>query len=218
MWSRDPTREATETSATEVPEARTQEADETPTVETPEQQGGCTTETPGLRSWLNTTEEEYWESLPGAWWLSRDVSDKYEDLFWRQPNVYDVSIGQLRDNQGELTDTWGITVWVTEKVDQKTLLPEDRIPATLEDVQIRILEAEPPPEVATSNCDYSKCGVNLEKGEESMTNPNANTREERAERARRQARELKVRDKYKPLFMRQPNVYSTSVGLFRDER
>ena len=203
--------------AEETTETPTQAATDTPTVEAPTQQDGCSHETPGLRSWQNTTEEEYVESLSGAWWFSRDVRDKYEDLFWRQPNVYDVSIGQLRDNQGELTETWGITVRVTEKVDQNSLPPEDWIPEILDDVRILILETKPQPKVPDGNCDYSKCGVDIEKGEESMTNPNTNPREERAERARRQARELKVRDKYEPLFRRQPNVYSTGVGYFTDE-
>ena len=163
--------------ATETP---TQAATDTPTVEAPTQQDGCTHGIPGLRSWLNTTEEEYVESLPGAWWLASFVPDKYEDLFWRQPNVYDVSMGQLRDDQGELTQTWGIMVWVTEKVDQNTLPPEDRIPESLDDVQIRIVEAEPQ-QIAESNCDYSKCGVDQERGEDSMTNSSANHRKNKRE-------------------------------------
>ena len=211
-----PTQEATETPTQAATVTLTKEATGTPTVATPIPQVGCTHETPGLRSWLNTTEEEYVESLPGAWWFPLFVRDKYEDLFWRQPNVYDVSMGQLRDNQGELTQTWGITVWVTEKVDQNTLPPEDRIPDILDDIQIRILETEPPPEVPESNCDYSKCGVKLEKGEESMTNPNANQREEQRETKISTAVMIKVQEKYKPLFMRQPNVYQTGVGYFMD--
>ncbi len=200
----------------EVTEAPTVEPTETPTAETPEPTVGCTHETPGLRSWLNTTEEEYVESLPGAWWYPVFVFDKYKDLFWRQPNVYDVSTGQLRDNQGELTETWGVMVWVTERVDQNTLPPEDRIPDTLDDIPIRIVEAEPQ-QIAVSNCDYSKCGVNLREGEESMTNPNANTREEQTGTRISTAEMIKVKNKYKPLFMRQPNVYTTGVGKFTDE-
>ena len=91
------------------------------------------------------------------------VLAEYRELFWRQPNVYDVSKSFLRDENGEWTDQWGITVWVTKKVDQSTLPPEDRIPETLrddyfeEDVPIQIVEAEPPPKVAPSTCDYSMC-------------------------------------------------------------
>ena len=167
-------------------------------------------------------EDVHWWGRPDAWDAS-DVVDKYEDLLWRQPNVYDITIGQLRDSEGVWTKAWGITVWVTEKVDQNTLPSQDRIPAGLKgdhfegDVHIQIVETEQPPRVPESNCDYSKCVVKLEEGEENMTNPNANPREDRAERARRNARELKVRDKYEPLFRRQPNVYATSLGLFTDD-
>ena len=189
----------------EVTAVPTQKATGTPNPATPAPQVGCTHETPELRSVLNTTEDEYWTGRPGAW-RSRAVRDKYEDLFWRQPNVYDVSISQLGDGKGGWTDTWGITVWVTEKVDQNTLPLEDRIPATLKgsdwegDVPIQIVEMEPPPKVLESNCDYSHCVANLREGEEAST-----------------AEMLKVRDKYEPLFWRQPNVYTTGVGNFTDE-
>ena len=212
-----PALETAETSIQEATEAPTEESTQTPTVATPTPQVGCTHETPGLRSWLNTTEEEYVESLPGAWWFPLFVFDEYKDLFWRQPNVYDVSTGQLRDNQGELTQTWGVMVWVTEKVDQTTLPPEDRIPATLDDIQIRILDTEPPQKVPESNCDYSKCGVNQEKGDENMTNPNTNQREEQTDTEITTAEMIKVQEKYKPLFMRQPDVHQTGVGRFTDE-
>ena len=36
----------------------------------------------------------------------------------------------------------GIKVWVTEKVDQSALPPEDRIPDVLEGVPVQILEQE----------------------------------------------------------------------------
>ncbi len=206
----------------EATEAPSVEPTKEPTAETPEPSVGCTHGTPGLRSVLNTPEDEYWVGLHGHAWSSRDVRDKYEDLFWRQPNVYDVSISQLGDGKGGWTDTWGITVWVTEKVDQTTLPLEDRIPATLkgdhfeEDVPIQIVEAEQTPEVPESNCDYSTCGVNLGKEEEGVTNPNANQQEERTGTKTSTAEMLKVRDKYEPLFNRQPNVYTTGVGYFTD--
>ncbi len=65
---------------------------------------------------------------------------RHESLFWRQPNVYDVSTGFLRDGKGGWTDTWGITVWVTEKVDQSALPPEDRIPDCLEGIPVKVTE------------------------------------------------------------------------------
>ncbi len=201
--------------ATEFP---TQKPTQTSTVATPTPQVGCTHETPGLRSWLNTTEEEYVESLPGDTYAPRFVLNKYEDLFWRQPNVYDVSIGQLLDDQGEVTKTWAITVWVTEKVEQATLPPEDRIPDILDTIRIRILDTDQPPRVPDIGCDYSRCGVNQEKGGENMTNPDPNTRIDPAELARRQGpSEYRVRKKYEPLFMRQPNVWNIGEGLFTDE-
>ncbi len=148
--------------ATELP---TEASTKVPTVATPMQQGGCTHETPGLRSVLNTAEDEYWQGRTGHAGLSRNVRDKYEDILWRQPNVYDVTVNQLLDDKGGWTKHWGITVWVTEKVDQSTLPPEDRIPDILDNVPIQILYAEQPPKVPESSCDYSMCGVNLEKGE-----------------------------------------------------
>ena len=189
----------------------------TPTVAAPTPQVGCTHETPGLRSVLNTAEGEYWVGRPGAW-RARDVRDKYEDLFWRQPNVYDVTVNQLLDDKGGWTKHWGITVWVTEKVDQNSLPPEDRIPDHLQNVPIQIIDAEQPPKVPESSCDYSMCVVNLEKGEEGMAKQDPNTRIDPAELARRQGpSEYRVRNKYEPLFWRQPNVYATGLGLFTDE-
>ena len=212
-----PPQETTETSIQEATEAPTQEPTQTSTVAAPTPQVGCTHETPGLRNILNTPEDEYWLGRIGHAWLSRNVREKYQDLLWRQPNVYDVSVNQLLDGEGAWTKYWGITVWVTEKVDQNSLPPEDRIPSHLQDVPIQIIDAEQPPKVPESNCDYSKCGVNLEKGEEDMTSPNAIKQEEQTGTRTSTAEMLKVRDKYEPLFNRQPNVYSTGVGYFTDE-
>ena len=75
----------------------------------------------------------------------REVRRKYDSLFWRQPNVYVVSLGRIRDENGNITNTWSITLRVTEKVDQATLPPEGRIPDSLEGIPIQILEEQPPP-------------------------------------------------------------------------
>ena len=167
---------------------------------------------------LNTSEDEYWQGRTGHAWLSRNVREKYEDLLWRQPNVHDVTVNQLLDDKGGWTKHWGITVWVTEKVDQNTLPPEDRIPDHLHNVPIQIIDAEQPPKAPESSCDYSMCVVNLEEGVEMMTSPAPNTRIDPAELARRQGPSAyRVRDKYKPLFNHQPNYYSTSLGLSIDE-
>ena len=70
---------------------------------------------------------------------------KYDSLFWRQPNIYGVSLGRIRDENGKITNTWSITLRVTEKVDQATLPHEDRIPDSLEGIPVQILEEQPPP-------------------------------------------------------------------------
>ena len=199
--------------AKEATETPTREATDTPADEDSGQQTGCTTESTGLTSRLNISDEEYQDYLRKHS-IAGGVLYRYQSLLWRQPNVYDVIQGFFRDDEGRWTGMWGITVWVTERVDQNALPTEDRLPDYLEGVRIRIVEAKPELERTESSCDYSMCGVNLEKGEVSMTNPNENTLEERA---RRQALEQKVRDRYEPLFWRQPNVHSTSIGLFLDE-
>ena len=61
---------------------------------------------------------------------------KYDSLFGRQPNVYADGLGRIRDENGELTNTWGISVFVMERVDQATLPPEDRIPDSLEGIPL----------------------------------------------------------------------------------
>lgn len=67
---------------------------------------------------------------------------KYDDLFSRQPNVHGVGEGFFRVGPGEWTETVGINVYVTKKVDQNTLPPEDRIPDCLEGVPVNIVEEE----------------------------------------------------------------------------
>ena len=75
----------------------------------------------------------------------REVRQKYDSLFRRQPNVYSVGLGRIRDENGNITNTWSITLRVTEKVDQATLRPENRLLNTLEGIPIQILEQQPPP-------------------------------------------------------------------------
>ncbi len=190
----------------EVTAVPTQKATDTPTAEFPDQLGICTTESPELTSRLNTMEEEYLEHLDNQ---SRAAGVLYEHraLFWRQPNVHDVSESFLRDENGEWTNQWGITVWVTEKVDQNTLPAEGRIPDLLDDVRIQITQAAPPSEVPVSSCDYSMCRANSQEGETTMNTTNPNTPERRHE----------VRLKYDPLFWRQPNVWAVGEGFLADE-
>ena len=75
---------------------------------------------------------------------ARSVRHKYEDLFSRQPNVWGVGIGRVKYPDGQVSEEIGFVVSVTEKVDQNTLSPEDRIPDCLEGVPVFIVE-EPVP-------------------------------------------------------------------------
>ena len=70
--------------------------------------------------------------------LARAIRHKYDDLFWRQPTVHGVGIGDLKDKNDEYLGIWGFIIEVTEKVDQNTLPPEDRIPDCLEGVPVEI--------------------------------------------------------------------------------
>ena len=69
-----------------------------------------------------------------------EVRLKYDVLFWRQPNVFAVSEGRLRDGRGGWLTTKGINISVTTKEDQNTLPTEVRIPAILEGIPINIVE------------------------------------------------------------------------------
>ncbi len=72
-----------------------------------------------------------------------EIRQKYDDLFWRQPNVISVGEGRFRDADGEPCigpgRKTGIIVRVTAKVNQSTLPVADRIPTTLEGVPVQIL-------------------------------------------------------------------------------
>ncbi len=161
-----------------------------------------------LVSRMNTSEEEY-QKHRSQKRLSSSVLYRYDSLLWRQPNVYDVSTGFLRDGKGGWTDTWGISVWVTEKVEQSKLPPEDRIPDYLEGLPVQIIDEEPLPKAAENMCDYDTCGANISESEGTMATANEN-RENTPERRH------EVRLKYDPLFWRQPNVHGVGEGFFRD--
>ncbi len=68
------------------------------------------------------------------------VQDKYEDLFWRQPNVHGFGVGLIMGEDGIYTGEVGIIVDVTEKVPDECLPLEDRIPPVLEGVPVQIVE------------------------------------------------------------------------------
>ena len=83
-----------------------------------------------------------------------EILPKYEDLFWRQPTVWSTGIGLFNDKNRNFMRTpdgkggckmvVGFKIWVTEKVDQNTLPPEDRIPDVLEGISVQIIEESLP--------------------------------------------------------------------------
>ncbi len=81
-----------------------------------------------------------YERYRGAVKRAMAAKEKYEDLLWRQPNLLSVGVGLFEDEHGKLTETVGIVIGVSEKVDQSTLAPEDRIPETLDGVPVQIIE------------------------------------------------------------------------------
>ena len=156
----------------------------------------------------NISAEEHYEFLSRRS-SAEFVEIRYKELFWRQPNVYDVHPGFLRDEKGGWTDEWGITVWVTEKVDQDTLPPEDRIPSTLripgslDDVPVQVVEMDPPTGASESRCDIFLCSKILAEGEENMF-PHY--------------RRDRVRNWYEPLFWRQPNAFAVGISRLVENR
>ena len=168
--------------------------------------GGCERGSSELVSRDNMSEEEHGRHL---YWVGRAnaMRDRHEDLLRRQPNFQDLSTGFLRDGKGGWTDTWGITVWVTEKVDQGALPPEDRIPDYLENVPVQVIDEELP-EPGKNVCDYDRCGANSPEREGSMETTTEITDE----------RIHEVRLKYDRLFWRQPNVFMVSEGFLADGR
>ena len=166
----------------------------------------CTKESPVLVSRANMSEEEY-RRFDSQRLLTDYVMRRYEPILSRQPNVYDVSTGLLRDGHGGWTDTWGIIVRVTEKIDQSALPLEDRIPGYLEGIPVQVVDEEPLPAARQTTCDYKKCGANSPEMEEKM----GTTPESRA------ARRHEVRLKYEPLFLRQPYFNGLGEGTFKDE-
>ena len=81
---------------------------------------------------------------------ARAIRPKYEETFWRQPNVHSVGIGfhldesgyalEVPDGAGGCKRVVGFIIRVTERVDQSALPPEDRITSMLEGVPVQILE------------------------------------------------------------------------------
>ena len=107
------------------------------------------TQTEEGRRPLPTTQPEYL-SYEEAAERAESLMPKYEDLFWRQPNIHSVRVGPLYDEfandimvpdgRGGYRQEVGFKILVTKKVDQCTLNPEDRIPDTIEGIPVQIGE------------------------------------------------------------------------------
>lgn len=117
-------------------DSSTEEDAKTEVTEALDKKEYCETNSLTEEGTLTTTPENTSERI-------HEVRLKYDDLFWRQPNVHGVGEGALRDANGERTGASGIIVSVTEKVDQSTLPASDRIPDCLEGVPVQIVEEEP---------------------------------------------------------------------------
>ena len=97
--------------------------------------------------WMTELYEENHERYEAEEERAHAVRGKYDDMFWRQPNVHSVGVGALRTGGGGYIDLIGINIYVTERVCQEDLPPEDRIPEVLEGVPVRIIEEPIPVDV-----------------------------------------------------------------------
>ena len=73
----------------------------------------------------------------------REVSEQNRGLFRRQPGFHSAIEHFIRNEEGSWSDEYGIVIRVKEKVDQDTLLPEDRIPDEIEGILVYIDEWPP---------------------------------------------------------------------------
>ena len=168
------------------------------------------------------TEEERWaECMAEApQEITREyiveVRDKYEDLFWRQPNVFGVGPRTLLDENGDETEIYGIEVGVVEKVDQGTLPPEGRIPDCLEGVPVQINEREPeqlPPPVPQTYLEWAAIQAEscISHWEDKMQEEGVDVDVTSDEHIH------DVRLRHDSLFWRQPNVRTVGEGLLADD-
>jgi hypothetical protein len=68
-----------------------------------------------------------------------EVKRRHEQELLRKPNVVAVGVGYRRRG-GEQTPEMGIVVSVKNKVPASDLKPQDRIPASIEDVPVDVVE------------------------------------------------------------------------------
>ncbi len=170
------------------------------------------------------SKEEFLAVAPDG--MSRHANEvwwEYHSLFRRQPNV--IWHGQilLRYEGVHPPGTVGISVHVTEKVDQEALPPEDRIPDCLEGVPIQVIEAprvSPSPRVTEQvYCREQWETTRLPKEMEDLLRKGAHrlTDEERKRHAELLdelfSRIREVAFSNRELFSRQPNFFMLSAGF-----
>ncbi len=83
---------------------------------------------------------EIWAAGPQKW----EVAKKYMDVFERQPNFNRVTTSLLNDENGDLTTTRGIVIYVTEKIPDEELPEFDRVPSELEGVLVQFVVGSRP--------------------------------------------------------------------------
>ncbi len=91
---------------------------------------------------LGNQPEDYqinWRRWKAVAERARAIRPKYEDLFWRQPNVWAVGLGFGEDEDGEIVKEVGFVISVTELVPQRSLPGEDRLPECLEGSPVYIV-------------------------------------------------------------------------------
>lgn len=69
----------------------------------------------------------------------RQVVDKYADLLWNYPHHTSHSFADHRDDDGNLTGGYGITIAISEWTDPTTLPEERRVPDCLDGVPVRFV-------------------------------------------------------------------------------
>ena len=70
---------------------------------------------------------------------THEVLMKYQPLIMRLVHNPYTRLEFLRDENGDLTDTWGIVILTSEEIDQYALNAEDRMPNHLKGVPVQIL-------------------------------------------------------------------------------
>ena len=73
---------------------------------------------------------------------THDVLVKYYPLIMRLPHNPEPQPEFLRDENGDMIDTWGIVILTDGELDQYALNAEDRIPDSLEGVPVQVLPRE----------------------------------------------------------------------------